>query len=75
MAADRKALAYQAAQEYRWRTHSQGVPSSQDVEDLIFHILESWDTVIADATLSNVIDRRVAAGHATPYTRPEPLED
>lgn len=75
MSADRKELARQAVQEYRWRTHLQGVPTTRDVEDLILHMLESYDRIIADATLSNIIDRRAAAGYPTPYTRPEPLED
>lgn len=71
---DRRNAAQQALSEYRVRLGGQGVPMTSDVEDLVFHVLELFEPIVADATLSNIIDRRVAAGRPTPYTRPESLE-
>lgn len=74
MTQDKKSLARQMVQEYRTRLGHQGVPLSDDVVDMVFHMLESWDPLMADTILYLIIERRVAAGHPTPITRPEPLE-
>jgi hypothetical protein len=71
MAQDRKAAARKSLEDYRARLGGQGVPMTSDLEDLVFHMLELFDPIVADATLSNIVDRRAAAGRPTPYTRPE----
>lgn len=70
----KKEAAWAALEQYRIALGGQGVPMTSDAEDLIFNLLESFDPIVADATLSNVIDARERAGRPVPYTRPESLE-